>query len=231
MTRGTEPSPAAPCRSPRETPAGAGNSSGPSSTALTRAGDPRGCGEQTQRAVQIGRVTGRPPRVRGTARRTALCARWLRETPAGAGNRTSAARLARRSTGDPRGCGEQHTGHAGGRLGNGRPPRVRGTGLGGDGDYDGGRETPAGAGNRTSPSASAKRRTGDPRGCGEQMTNARASLLPRGRPPRVRGTDYESHVVPVVRRETPAGAGNSSPRTTPPAPCSGDPRGCGEQVR
>ncbi len=71
----------------RETPAGAGNSGVRVDGHGSIPGDPRGCGEQPPPEVTKAAEAGRPPRVRGTARRGKAFTLKNRETPAGVPSR------------------------------------------------------------------------------------------------------------------------------------------------
>ncbi len=170
---------------------------------------------------------GRPPRVRGTAWIRGANYRQERETPAGAGNSATSIAGVRPVPGDPRGCGEQRAKLLARSWRRGRPPRVRGTGIGAAPERGHLRETPAGAGNRADTLPGWPWRQGDPRGCGEQRSHQQQPRQRHGRPPRVRGTG--SPPLPFSRgcRETPAGAGNSCWPCSFPLLHPGDPRGCG----
>ena len=88
---------------------------------------------------------------------------------------------------------------------------------------------PAGAGNRSFPPQSPRTWSVHPRRCGEQSSMPRRQPKRRGSSPQVRGTvlEYEYHLVSV--RFIPAGAGNSSARSTARESRAVHPRRCGEQ--
>ena len=111
----------------RITPACAGNSQSITAT-LTAAGDhPRVCGEQNlpQSAANCGK--GSPPRVRGTEKFWAHMPRWMRITPACAGNRRLDMQCIFVMEDHPRVCGEQADNNVCMAANAGSPPRVRGT--------------------------------------------------------------------------------------------------------
>ena len=126
-------------------------------------------------------------------------------------------------------CGEQYRCLRNFRYMWGSPPRVRGTGPGGQPDRAHGRITPACAGNRIRGRAAPQAVKDHPRVCGEQRQSPSSSQLAVGSPPRVRGTVGQP--FQSIRRHgiTPACAGNSI-SAIPPATASKDhPRVCGEQ--
>jgi len=153
------------------------------------------------------------------------------KTPAGAGTTPRRNLTGRRSTEDPRGCGDDRVGQTRPRHPAGRPPRVRGRRLHEFHLRFGERKTPAGAG--TTPAAAVAGAVGqeDPRGCGDDHHRPALVRPASGRPPRVRGRPGLGGVDRRDVGKTPAGAG-----TTPPGPpgTSGgaeDPRGCGDDCR
>ena len=126
------------------------------------------CGEQAVCLTSWCRMSGSPPRVRGTGLNRGILQIVNRITPACAGN--SRQKTARRRSGwdHPRVCGEQSVQSLSPWASWGSPPRVRGTG----GPYQANRPyfgiTPACAGNRKANNAEAKLNEDHPRVCGEQ---------------------------------------------------------------
>ena len=66
--------------------------------------------------------------------------------------------------------------------------------------------------------------------CGEQLTPMILAAVPRGSPPRVRGTDPHGHLLGPAPRITPACAGNSTALGVAVAGVRDHPRVCGEQL-
>ena len=152
---------------------------------------------------------GSPPRVRGTVQNQRDWRRYMRITPACAGNSPAAGPPLAPAADHPRVCGEQMTVISGRKCLEGSPPRVRGT----DGRVDCGLActgiTPACAGN--------------------SIMLYPPRLCDLGSPPRVRGTVGHDHWFAVTNRITPACAGNRAPRSPPAPPDPDHPRVCGEQ--
>ena len=127
-------------------------------------------------------------------------------------------------------CGEQSAGEVIWQTNVGSPPRVRGT--------DGymlhmsrkERITPACAGNRNGKSTIGCGRWDHPRVCGEQAQGGLGVEENGGSPPRVRGTEIPALVHRLVKRITPACAGNRRPLRTLLLPSRDHPRVCGEQT-
>ena len=185
------------------------------------------CGEQDAGGKKGARLSGSPPRVRGTAPRPPQPYTWPWITPACAGNRRARRPNRPCSKDHPRVCGEQRLEDTERGCDGGSPPRVRGTGLDLYSPVDVMRITPACAGNsktcislrissRDHPcvcgeqpvSAYMHHHQDHPRVCGEQQEKASAPASARGSPPRVRGTvDHDAAQVHGVRI-TPACAGN-----------------------
>ena len=84
-------------------------------------------------------------------------------------------------------CGEKYIPIFCGIAPRGSPPRVRGKELLSSATVTANRITPACAGKRADGSRRQKGVQDHPRVCGEKFTSARASSLPDGSPPRVRG--------------------------------------------
>ena len=125
--RGTENHRLLPVCSCRITPACAGNSPLAVARSAFAKDHPRVCGEQGGYfMIQVDGI-GSPPRVRGTEKFWAHMPRWMRITPACAGNRLSFLCLAIPSRDHPRVCGEQSGFSISPSFVQGSPPRVRGT--------------------------------------------------------------------------------------------------------
>ena len=149
-------------------PAGAGNSSHSTVTALLTAVHPRGRGEQKVWDANLGEYVGSSPRTRGTALPIASPTKLIAV--------------------HPRGRGEQVGFVVEERVTYGSSPRTRGTENGGDNEYAYGRFIPADAGNRVGRRTDAKSTAVHPRGRGEQLDLLDGLLHPVGSSPRTRGT-------------------------------------------
>ena len=168
------------------------------------------CGEQQIISFFFNRLSGSPPRVRGTELLTIWPGGEYGITPACAGN-SGIVRLCSAGVGDhPRVCGEQNAFALVTRPLTGSPPRVRGTAEAVYEDWKAFRITPACAGNRPAPlprgpagritPACAGNRSWNsreriikkdhPRVCGEQLCLVIVTRKKEGSPPRVRGTAY-----------------------------------------
>ena len=90
--------------------------------------------------------------------------------------------------------------------------------------------TPACAGNRIFMSLSEAFWEDHPRVCGEQQALWNISQVPKGSPPRVRGTASNSVASKVFSRITPACAGNRGIFPFAESPTADHPRVCGEQT-
>ena len=131
----------------------------------------------------------------------------------------------------PRVCGEQPPFMAVGQSAGGSPPRVRGTDDEQDLNIAKVGITPACAGNSRYPCHGHAQGRDHPRVCGEQGDGEVDEVLLEGSPPRVRGTDHESHGAIYARRITPACAGNSLKLIFIQITTKDHPRVCGEQAR
>ena len=156
---------------------------------------PRACGEQTGKELQMNKVEGSPPRMRGTADVMRCRYHGSRITPAHAGN-SGANKGGRQWQRDhPRACGEQSSIKVNLTRITGSPPRMRGTAEGCKRKSSGRRITPAHAGNR-SQKLFRKALSGDhPRACGEQYYAVHLFSSISGSPPRMRGTDDQHAVI------------------------------------
>ena len=134
------------------------------------------CGEQYKIMDFFVRFKGSPPRVRGTDWRWP---RWIwifRITPACAGNRWSCRRPWWTRWDHPRVCGEQYLLEMKTWVGEGSPPRVRGTAPSPPARCLRKRITPACAGNSALPPVSAMAAWDHPRVCGEQTKKSPSFL-------------------------------------------------------
>ena len=125
--RGTVLAPGYDARVHGITPACAGNSMEVRINTRLCGDHPRVCGEQLQSDCERNRVTGSPPRVRGTAKNRRAPPTSAGITPACAGNSFRACFRACFRADHPRVCGEQGHGLIKQFLNLGSPPRVRGT--------------------------------------------------------------------------------------------------------
>ena len=150
------------------------------------------CGEQAVCLTSWCRMSGSPPRVRGTAGGPHAHRRRGGITPACAGNsrRTPCASPPRWD--HPRVCGEQTLITQLFKGVGGSPPRVRGTDSQSLAGYGYGRITPACAGNSFMAYSTAMLTQDHPRVCGEQVSFAACWHSRLGSPPRVRGTASSS---------------------------------------
>ena len=90
--------------------------------------------------------------------------------------------------------------------------------------------TPADAGNRRAARAFAFCLRDHPRGCGEQLTDEIQCKCIAGSPPRMRGTAFTNSFPHILRRITPADAGNRATFLAYKCHDGDHPRGCGEQI-
>ena len=176
------------------------------------------------------KISGSPPRVRGTALPAAGSITSPGITPACAGNRHRAGETILPYWDHPRVCGEQLAGIPFEVQHSGSPPRVRGTVVGPHiRVYEAG-ITPACAGNRRCLCSGKQPCRDHPRVCGEQGGFSCGGTRGRGSPPRVRGTGYAHRGPPRYRGITPACAGNSAYLQSPAILLQDHPRVCGEQL-
>ena len=149
---------------------------------------PRVCGEQACIASTARRISGSPPRVRGTGSFCGLKLFKTGITPACAGNRRLVLRQLARAGDHPRVCGEQSPRHRRSGRSTGSPPRVRGTGQLRGLPIASRGITPACAGNSPTRACSGRYCGDHPRVCGEQIIFTGILYQSKGSPPRVRGT-------------------------------------------
>ena len=91
----------------------------------------------------------------------------------------------------------------------GSPPRVRGIRSKSFAASGSSRITPAGAGNTSKHFLDNVQQRDHPRGCGEYNKKIPTTRLIIGSPPRVRGIRLMKNIYHIMRRITPAGAGNT----------------------
>ena len=153
-----------------------------------------------------------------------------RFSPAHAGNSyLSAARSARRPV-QPRACGEQGCRCVVSGAENGSAPRMRGTvELPHLVDVHA-RFSPAHAGNSSRARYCARRRSVQPRACGEQSRGECENDSPHGSAPRMRGTADAATSEPTFDRFSPAHAGNRCDHAGGRIVPLVQPRACGEQI-
>ena len=109
------------------TPACAGNRFGDHAVKQSCQDHPRVCGEQLDEDVENVKITGSPPRVRGTVEWYFSLPNCQGITPACAGNSLRSARSSQAEWDHPRVCGEQSVPRNTLNSIVGSPPRVRGT--------------------------------------------------------------------------------------------------------
>ena len=112
----------------------------------------------------------------------------------------------------------------------GSPPRVRGTGVAQAQEELNRGITPACAGNSSKVKPWSLFSSDHPRVCGEQAPCGTMPTLPRGSPPRVRGTATANLVAAYRAGITPACAGNRTVRRSATGGTTDHPRVCGEQI-
>ncbi len=170
---------------------------------------PRGCGAHSSPSMRSQRPSGSSPRVRGTRPFGCPSRPCARIIPAGAGHTARSALAGMHITDHPRGCGAHVTIDFSANDLNGSSPRVRGTRFPGKWSSPPVRIIPAGAGHTGSDWARRTQCADHPRGCGAHVIKGRASPLPVGSSPRVRGTQTQWLSAFCVPRIIPAGAGHT----------------------
>ena len=210
--RGTEEHTAIPLLVAWITPACAGNRGRNRPYRPAGEDHPRVCGEQEEKNSVCLRMSGSPPRVRGTDAAATHGLRRDRITPACAGNSTALGVAVAGVRDHPRVCGEQPRAAAAETVLSGSPPRVRGTAFQTLGFQRFLRITPACAGNRIIDGVEYPLGEDHPRVCGEQHRLLKKSSEFIGSPPRVRGTGAPLAAGHRKSRITPACAGNSALR-------------------
>ena len=212
------------------TPADAGTTSANTAVAVMAREHPRGCGDDSGASRRNTTLRGTPPRMRGRPQGPQGAQRYHRNTPADAGTTSIPSRLPAslvwntpadagttpRCRGPtpalaehPRGCGDDSAMSWTDACPRGTPPRMRGRHLRPVAATGGHRNTPADAGTTRTPNWPRSSQTEHPRGCGDDSSAGRHSMLTCGTPPRMRG---RHHVVPDALNEgrnTPADAGTT----------------------
>ena len=196
-------------KTPRITPACAGNSTEVGEPVHEILDHPRMCGEQLPVVSRKYSVVGSPPHVRGTDPRNAAQRYHPGITPACAGNSNLFT-------------------HAD-ILSKGSPPHVRGTDEVVRFLHKRSGITPACAGNRYKRTEEGLTGEDHPRMCGEQFSLCVPFWFSGGSPPHVRGTGFRSEFFPFYKRITPACAGNRLLLIRLLAGAVDHPRMCGDQ--
>ena len=164
--RGKQPSDLETVRDRRIIPAGAGQTRVAGLPPESCADHPRGCGANVVVRIDVGKVAGSSPRVRGKrARKRAYRRRW-RIIPAGAGQTSPPSSWWSRCPDHPRGCGANETISPFKPDGTGSSPRVRGKLKNPDGEAVRRRIIPAGAGQTEATLYLPDSTMDHPRGCG-----------------------------------------------------------------
>ena len=167
--------------------------------------------------------------MRGTARFYKSCLDSLGITPAHAGNRVPERTHGAAAGDHPRTCGEQQVCNDLPADVVGSPPHMRGTAPSFRVIYAAFGITPAHAGNRYQKHHRQPSLQDHPRTCGEQTAFSDGWASNAGSPPHMRGTVQPLRFYQLVRRITPAHAGNSDPGVPISVPFGDHPRTCGEQ--
>ena len=171
---------------------------------------PRPCGEQRTFPLLPAYPQGSPPPMRGTVTRHPRKCGQNRITPAHAGNSGKPVKLSAMSGDHPRPCGEQQIKRLTSIVEVGSPPPMRGTVVTLGIFETTIRITPAHAGNSLLPSSKSNVSQDHPRPCGEQWWRRQKNSSSLGSPPPMRGTAEKADLDKVLKRITPAHAGNSS---------------------
>ena len=187
------------------------------------------CGEQQGRLWNANPQWGSPPRVRGTVHVVSWTRQCCGITPACAGNSWDASPFGDATQDHPRVCGEQLKSVPTPGPPGGSPPRVRGTVCRRTCIDRARRITPACAGNSGALTWVLHPSQDHPRVCGEQHVPKSMHWMPRGSPPRVRGTEPIYMLAMSRCRITPACAGNSVKKKVHNVFFWDHPRVCGEQ--
>ncbi len=172
---------------------------------------PRVCGEQKMRSIDLVTRLGSAPRVRGTAK--------------------AQTRYRVTVTVQPRVCGEQASVWGIRQFQFGSAPRVRGTVTPVNERIAAARFSPACAGNSTNQPRKTVMKTVQPRVCGEQCPSPALREAVIGSAPRVRGTVDRQMPRLVGCRFSPACARNSGSHAETGCRAAVQPRVCGEQFQ
>ena len=147
--------------------------------------------------------------MRGTVMHRLQMPKYLRITPAHAGNSPSAGIRLPAGQDHPRSCGEQRICIWKQQRAEGSPPLMRGTGMFWMTIQAGYRITPAHAGNSLFPFGILLHTRDHPRSCGEQSASSNIHTPSSGSPPLMRGTVLTDNQKSGQLGITPAHAGNS----------------------
>ena len=211
------------------TPAYAGKSRFPSSTAPYRRDHPRVCGEKGWDYDAFLYQLGSPPRVRGKDTGGGLNLPVAGITPACAGKSSVPVCWASLAEDHPRVCGEKFATPCAPMLVKGSPPRMRGKARSADSGNLGVGITPAHAGKRDKTAIFEEWCRDHPRVCGEKGEKGGRSHEQQGSPPHVRGKAGLSHGCLVLVGITPAYAGKRVAVRSDLGTIRDHPRVCGEK--
>ena len=229
--RGEDPSRPSSAGGGRFSPACAGRGSSSGSPAPRSSVQPRVCGE---RLLEPGRILpglGSAPRVRGEAGGRRRGPGGRRFSPACAGRGSSTATQPRRSSVQPRVCGERVGREDALREALGSAPRVRGEAPRPPRRRRRPRFSPACAGRGGRRAAVGRPTPVQPRVCGERVAGVVAFLQGYGSAPRVRGEATSRTSTSAATGFSPACAGRGSSETRRQTAGSVQPRVCGERGR
>ena len=191
------------------TPASAGTTSTPSSSAGPRQDHPRVCGDYPWYPRLRSSLRGSPPRLRGLLAITPDAELVARITPASAGT-TQLMRMSSTLCKDhPRVCGDYKLTATASSGYVGSPPRLRGLRSIGIHELEGSGITPASAGTTAITIPDTSFFEDHPRVCGDYKHHSAPARSSRGSPPRLRGLLLRPDVGKIVIRITPASAGTT----------------------
>ena len=212
----------------RITPAYAGKTSMPCSTARFISDHPRVCGENGKNIPTLTLTAGSPPRMRGKRRNDGFAQFLTGITPAYAGKTSWHTEQRRCYSDHPRVCGEN--GYIPARCGirEGSPPRMRGKPDSTHMPCLILRITPAYAGKTHSLPHSCGITADHPRVCGENLKHCSGKRTLSGSPPRMRGKHCGIGYDILLSRITPAYAGKTAGGNITTTAASDHPRVCGE---
>jgi len=189
---------------------------------------PRGRGDHFGGERLVLRLQGLPPRARGSLKVDSVKHNPRRPTPAGAGITPTPWFRMRRGGAYPRGRGDHPLGESVEQQLAGLPPRARGSRQLHRDRVGGARPTPAGAGITTRSPLTTRPRPAYPRGRGDHPRHSSHDRHPIGLPPRARGSHQRREPDRQELRPTPAGAGITTPPSSPTATATAYPRGRGD---
>ena len=215
----------------RFSPACAGNASDLIRAAESVAVQPRMRGERGRARLTNGRRRGSAPHARGTPDQDAEDGQAIRFSPACAGNAQGLRVAAHLQPVQPRMRGERGWDLDDCRQSYGSAPHARGTLAEYVLDGDGGRFSPACAGNARAPALSGPCAAVQPRMRGERHAGTADGLAPAGSAPHARGTLLRPLLPRGHGRFSPACAGNADTRSRGRTTMTVQPRMRGERSR